>query len=462
MVEGRPVYAWQEEIEQLRDEVRRLKEQQEKQARDGKPDDEKKDGKKEEPKKGEASKDDSKQDDSKQDGKPKEPAKPHPVRNLIIVVAVIALVIAGVLWWLHARQFESTDDAIVDGHTSGLAARVSGTIQAVYVEENQFVKAGQVVVDLDPRDLQAALAQARGQLQQAQAQQQAEQPKIPSTRVTNLTNIATAGSSVTAAEAGVAAAERNYEAALQKVRESQATAAKAQADVDRYRPLAAKDEVPREQFDQIVANATAAAAALAANHATAQAAAKQVEQARAQVAQAQQRANEIAANAPRQVAIQQANVRSRAGSAQTSRAELDQALLNLSYAKITTPVSGIVSKRVAEIGLRVAPGQELIMVTQLDDLWVTANFRETQIRRMQAGQGVRIHVDALSQDFDGFVESMPAASGAVISLLPPENATGNFIKVVQRLPVRTRFKKNQNGLDRLRPGMSVEPKVKVR
>jgi membrane fusion protein (multidrug efflux system) len=152
---------------------------------------------------------------------------------------------------------------------------------------------------------------------------------------------------------------------------------------------------------------------------------------------------------------------SRQGAAETARAQLAQATLNLTYCKIATPVSGVVSKRIAEVGMHVAPGEQVILVSRLDDLWVTANFRETQLRRMQSGQSVSIHVDALAADFDGYLASMPAASGAITSLLPPENATGNFVKVVQRLPVRIRFKKGQNGLDRLRPGMSVEPKVRV-
>jgi len=445
MADNPSPYASQQEVEQLREEVRSLKKQKEPSTNgNGKPDD------------GE-SKDDKSEGEEQQ--KKQEEKKPHPLRKFIIIAAILVVVVVGLIWWLHERNFESTDDATIDAHISGVAARIAGTITGVYVEENQFVKAGEVLVDLDPRDNKAALEQAQAQLAQAQNQTIAEQPNVPTTQVTNETNIATSNTAITGAEATVAAAERNYDAALDRVREAEATNAKAQADVDRYRPLAEKDEVPREQFDQVVANAKAQAATVAANQESAQAARRQVDESRAQLIQAQQRAQEVTKNAPREIAVQRANVATRESAVEAAKAQLAEAILNLSYCKITTPVNGIVAKRTAELGQRVTPGQQVFLITQIDDLWVTANYRETQLRRMRPGQSARIHVDALSADFDGYVESMPAASGAVTSLLPPENATGNFVKIVQRLPVRIRFKKNQNGLDRLRPGMSVEPKV---
>jgi len=439
------IFASEHEIEELRAEIRRLRveqEEQKKQITEGG-----KGG-------GEKKKEDKK--DEKNEEK-----QSHPVRNIVIAVVVLLLLVAAILFWLNSRHFESTDDATIDGHISGVAARVAGTVTGVYVDENQFVKEGQVLVDLDPRDYKVALDQARSQLRQAQAQSQAEQPNVPVTVVTNQTNISTTGSSVIAAEAGVAAAQRTYESALAKVREVEANNVKAQADVARYRPLADKDEVPREQFDQVVANAKALEATVEANRATAAAARRQVDQSREQLIQAQQRSEEAQQNAPRQIAIRHANVAIREASAQAARAQVEQAQLNLSYAKILSPVSGIIAKRVAEVGQHVTPGQQVALVIQVDDLWVTANYKETQLRRMQGGQSVRVYVDALDVTFDGYVEGMPAASGAVTSLLPPENATGNFVKVVQRLPVRIRFKKDQQGLNRLRPGMSVEPKTRV-
>jgi membrane fusion protein, multidrug efflux system len=440
-------YASEHEVKELREEIRHLREEQEKGHGENKED----------------GKDKAKDDEHKpeQDQKPEDAEKPHPLRKILLIILALVLVAIGIAYWLYSRQFEDTDDAQVDGHINAITARVSGTVTGVYVEENQFVKAGQVLADLDPRDNKVALAVAQSELAQAQAQSQAERPNVPVTETSTSTAIATAASDVANAEAAVAAANHNYEAALAKVSESEANSAMARADVERYRPLAEKDEVPREQFDQVVANAQALAATVVANQATAKAAAREADQARAQLTQAQQRAEEARQNAPRQVEMQRANVAVRQAGIETARAQLDQARLNLSYVKIQAPVNGIVAKRTAEVGQHVEPGQQVVLITQIDDLWVTANFKETQLRRMSPGQSVRLRVDALNADFDGYIESLPAASGAVTSLLPPENATGNFVKVVQRLPVRIRFKPNQNGLDRLRPGMSVEPKVRV-
>jgi membrane fusion protein, multidrug efflux system len=398
--------------------------------------------------------------DRGQEEKEQKEKKPHPVRKALIIVGAVIVAVVVLAWWLHSRHFEDTDDAYVDAHISGIAARVAGTVTGVYVEENDSVKAGQTLVDLDPRDYQVAVEQARSQLQQAQEQTEAEQPNVPVTEVTNQTNISTTQAEVLSAQAAVSAAERDYDAAVAHVREAEANNAHAQSDIERYRPLAEKDEVPKEQFDALVATAKAQAATVAANQASAQASLRQVDQRRAELAEAQKRNEEAQKNAPRQIAIRRANVASRQSSAAAARAQLDQALLNLSYCKIVSPVDGIVAKRVAEVGDRVSPGQQVVLIAQIDDLWVTANFRETQIRRMRPGQSVRIHVDALGRDFDGYVEGMPAASGAVTSLLPPENATGNFVKIVQRLPVRIRFKAGQE-VEKLRPGMSVEPKVRV-
>jgi membrane fusion protein (multidrug efflux system) len=442
-------YASEQEVEQLREEIRHLREEQQVHPGNGS---------------GEKQNDDGKEPRGKQEGdeqKSEKEQKPHPLRKILLIILGLVLVGAALAWWLYSRQFETTDDALVDGHINGITARTAGTITGVYVEENQFVQAGQALADLDPRDYRVALELAQSQLAQAQAQAEAEQPNVPVTEVTTRTTIATSSSDVVNAEAAVAAADHNYQSALAKVREAEANNVKAQADVGRYRPLAEKDEVPREQFDQVIANAGALAATVAANRATAEAAQRQVDQARAQLAQAQQRETQARENAPREVDIRKANVAVREAGAETARAQLDQARLNLSYTQIRTPVKGIIAKRTAEVGQHVEPGQQIVLVTQIDDLWVTANFKETQLRRMQPGQSVRVHVDALKRDFDGYVESLPAASGAVTSLLPPENATGNFVKVVQRLPVRIRFKPGQDGLDRLRPGMSVEPMVRV-
>jgi len=433
----------EQEIAELREEVRRLREEQkgQTQATNGGAQHEKQEHETSEP--------------------PQEPKKKHPVRNFILILAAIALVIGAILYWLNSRHYEDTDDAQVDGHISGIAARIAGTITGTYFEENQQVKAGQLLADLDPGDYQAAADQARGQLAQAKAAVQAEQPNVPLTQVSTETSVATTRSDVTGAEAAVEAAQRDYDAALERVREAEANNAKAQADVARYRPLVEKDEVPREQFDQVVANARARAAAVGAAQASAGAALKQVAQRQAQLTEARQHAEEARKTAPQQVAVRRANVATRQAAVAAAQAQLNQAMLNLSYCRIVTPVAGIVAKRTAEVGEHVTPGQQIALITQTSDLWVTANFRETQLRHMRPGQSARIHVYGLGMDFNGYVENLPAATGSVTSLLPPENATGNFVKVVQRLPVRIRFNKNQSGLDRLRPGMSVEPKVRV-
>ncbi len=335
-------YDVEEELEHLRGEVRALREEQERQKQ--KPEHANKDD--------QANKEEKKPDEAEK----QEPPKSHFLRNVIIAAVLLVLVVAGVIWWLHARRFESTDDAQVDGHIDTVTARIAGTITAVYAEENQFVKQGEALVDLDRRDYNAAADLARSQLLLAQAQAKAEQPNVPVTEVTNRTNIASTGMDITKAEAGMAAADRSHAAALSKVREAEANNVKAQADVERYRPLADKDEIPREQFDQVVATAKASAANVAAAQESAQAAQKMADQSRAELAQAQERANQATQNAPSELAIRQANVAARAASAQGAQAQLEQATLNLSYTKILAPMTGIIAKRIAEVGQHVTPG----------------------------------------------------------------------------------------------------------
>ncbi|HWB83700.1 MAG TPA: HlyD family secretion protein [Bryobacteraceae bacterium] len=392
---------------------------------------------------------------------PKTPQAPRGRGKAMFIVLLVGLVLAtgGFLFWRYAQTYESTDDAQISGHLNGVSSRVAGSVTAVYVSENQFVKAGQVMAEIDPRDYQVALEQARAEAMQARAEVEAQNPNIPITETASETNISTAQSDVENAEAAVAAAERDAAAAEARLREAQANSAKAQADVARYQGLLAKDEIPREQYDQVQATAKALAAGVDSNRASADAAQKVVDQRHAQLNQAQSRLAEAHRTAPQRVAISRADVESRRASSAAAQARVDRALLDLSYTKILAPVSGVVSKRSVEVGNHVQPGQQLFSVAQLDDLWVTADFKETQLHRMAPGQRVTIDVDAFGQSFDGYVESMPAATGAVMSLLPPENATGNYVKVVQRLPVRIRFKPGQKGLGRLRPGMSVEPKV---
>ncbi|MBV8867699.1 MAG: HlyD family secretion protein [Acidobacteriaceae bacterium] len=380
---------------------------------------------------------------------------------LIFFVVLLVLATASLLYWLHARQFESTDDAQVDAHLNPISARIDGTITKVYVDDNHVVQAGDPLVDLDSRDYQVALDQALAQLAQAQSMVIAQEPNIPITQVESTTNISTGEAEVANAQAALAAAERDRDSAAAKLAESEANNARAQADFARYKLLIAKEEVSEQEYDQVLATAKAQTATVAANQASLQSASRTVEGRQAQLQQSQSRLEQYRHNAPRQIAIQRATVRSNQASAQGANAQVEQARLRLSYCRITAPVAGIVMRRSAEVGAHISAGQQLFQIAQTGDVWVTANFKETQLRNIRPGQFATIHVDALKRDFQGSVENIGGSTGAVASVLPPENATGNYVKVVQRIPVRIRFKPNQSGMDRLRPGMSVEPEVRI-
>jgi membrane fusion protein, multidrug efflux system len=385
-------------------------------------------------------------------------------RGRAFIIFFLFLFIAagvGIYFWLQSRQFESTDDAEVQAHLNAISSRVDGSITRVYVDDNQLVKVGDPLVDLDPRDFQVAVDQARAQVAQARSQVTAQRPNIPITETENSTNITGAEADVATAEAAVGVAERDRESAVARLAEAQANAAKAKADLSRYTLLIKNEEISQQEFDQVAATAKAQDASVDANRANVEAAGRTVQQRQAQLAQVKSRLAQYQRNAPAQVAIRQANVQSQQANEQTAQAMLEQAELKLSYTKIVAPAAGIVLKRSAEVGEHINAGQQLMMIVQIGDIWVTANFKETQMRNIHPGQSVRIHVDALRLDFEGYVETIGGTSGAIASVLPPENATGNYVKVVQRIPVRLRFKPNQNGLDRLRPGMSVEPDVRI-
>jgi membrane fusion protein (multidrug efflux system) len=398
---------------------------------------------------------------------PKAPAEKAPVTRgrgrafIVFFIILAALAIGGLFYWLHTRQFETTDDAQVDGHLNAISSRVDGTITRVYVEDNQLVKAGDPLVDLDPRDFQVALDQALAQLAQSQSMVVARQPNVPITEVENFTNVSTGEADVANTTAALAAAERDRETAQSKLAETEANNARAQADLARYKLLISKEEISQQEYDQVAATAKAQEASLAGSQSSLQSAGQMVEQKRAQLAQAQSRLLQYRRTAPQQIALQRAAVASEQASAKTAQVQVEQAQLKLSYCKIAAPVAGIVMKRSAEVGSHVSAGQQLVTIAQIDDLWVTANFKETQLRNLRPQQPATLHVDALKQDFEGYVEDAGGATGAISSVLPPENATGNYVKVVQRIPVRIRFKKDQKGLERLRPGMSVEPEVRI-
>jgi membrane fusion protein (multidrug efflux system) len=318
-----------------------------------------------------------------------------------------------------------------------------------------------LLVQFDPNDYLVAKEQASAALAQAQAGIRAQTPNLPITPTTQSTAVTNANLSVESAMANLTAAEEKYRSAVADLHQAEANAANASREEGRYKALVVKEEVSRELYDQRATEARSGEAVVASRRETADAAEKAMKQAEASLNQARQQAKEASNNMPRLIDMQRETLAMRKADEQSARARLDQANLNLEYTRIYAPDDGVIGDKTVEIGTQVQPGQELFALTQTNDIWVTANFKETQIKRMQAGQRVTVHVDALSANFDGYVEALPGASGAVYSLLPPENATGNYVKIVQRLPVRIRIKPNQVGSERLAPGMSVEPKVWV-
>jgi membrane fusion protein (multidrug efflux system) len=391
---------------------------------------------------------------------PVEAAAPRRRVNPYMAGAIAIVLLAAALgWYFYSQGYEDTDDAQVDGHLNPIASRIDGTIHAVHVDDNQAVKIGALLAELDPSDDQVALQQAQAQYDQAMAQLGAAHPNLPITRISNLNDITSQQAEVSGAEAALAAAQHDLDSAVAKLRESQAMNERNQADFARYQTLFDKQEVARADYDQYKATASAQVQTVASNQAAVASAQKTVEQRMSQLAQQRSKLQQTQSSAPLQVAIRQADIKSQQANAEAAQAALEQSRLNLGYCRITAPVSGVITQRSAEVGARISKGQQLFMIVQTDDLWVTANFKETQLARIHPGQLVRIHVDALHDDFDGTIESMPAITGSRASVLPPENATGNYVKVIQRLPVRIRFNQGQKDLDKLRPGMSVEPKV---
>jgi membrane fusion protein (multidrug efflux system) len=389
------------------------------------------------------------------------PQKTRRFNPIVLVVILLVLTGAGVGWYLYSAGFEDTDDAQVDGHLNPIASRIDGTIKAVYVDDNQDVQAGKLLVDLDPSDDQVSLHQAQAQYDQAMAQLSAANPNLPITRVSNTSDLASQQAEVTGAEASLSAAQHDLANAEAKLNESKAVNERSQADFARYQTLFDKQEVSHADYDQYKATAAAQTQTVASNQAAVASAQKTIEQRMAQLMQQRSKLKQTESNAPLQVAIREADIKSQQANTEVAQAALEQSRLNLGYTHILAPIGGVVTQRSAEVGARIAKGQQLFMIVQTSDLWVTANFKETQLARIHPGQHVRIHVDALHDDFDGTVESMPAVTGSRTSVLPPENATGNYVKVIQRLPVRIRFASGQRDLERLRPGMSVEPKVRL-
>jgi membrane fusion protein (multidrug efflux system) len=376
------------------------------------------------------------------------------------VVAVVAA--AGVVYWLDSRRFEETDDAQIDGDISNLSPRVAGTVKAVYVAENQIVHRGQLLAELDPADMQVAVAEARAAVAGAEAQLQAENPSIPITETSNHATLASTAADLASARASASEARKAVDQVAAQLAQAQASDKTAQLDRHRAEMLIAAQAVPQAELDRQVNAAAASAANVNAIARALDAARDRVAAQEARVTTIETRAVEVRSNAPRQLEARRATVSEREAALNLAKARLAQAELNLDYTKITAPADGIVGKKAISVGDRVAPGQEVMAIAQTGSLWVTANFRETQLRRLRSGQPVDVYVDGLGVTLHATVESMGGATGSRYSVLPPENATGNYVKVVQRLPVRLRLDPGQPGLEELRPGLSVEPKVRVR
>jgi membrane fusion protein (multidrug efflux system) len=398
------------------------------------------------------------------------------MRRLVIAGVAVVVLAAGLFFWLHSRGREATDDAQVDGRITQIASRVGGTVIKVSVENNQQVPAGFVLVQLDPRDYQVAVDRARAELADAQATAVAARTGVPIAQVETRAGVSTASGGVDQAAAAVAGAEHeiqvaqaNLVTAQARQREREATAVKTARDVERLRGLVEKDEISRQQFDAAVAAADSA-------RASADAAKSEVIAAQGGITVAQQRAAQARASAgqaraglataqtaPQQLQVTQARAAAAEARVQQAAAALKQAELNLAYTSIAAPGAGVVSRKSVEPGQVVQAGQPLLALVDLEHVWITANFKETQLKSMQPGQKAVVEVDALGgREFEAHVESIAAATGARFSLLPPENATGNFVKVVQRIPVRIALEAGQDPGHLLRPGMSVTPTVRVR
>lgn len=387
------------------------------------------------------------------------------IRTKRILIAGLAVVMASVAatgWAIYAHGYESTDDAQVDAHINVVSSRISGTVASVYVIDNEMVSAGQPLVDLDPREQQVAYDQAKAQYDQAVAQLDSQRPGISITKADNAASLITGNAQLVEARAASAAASQDLASASARLVEAEAVRTRDDAQLHRYEQLFQAGTISRQNYDSVVAAARSAEASARAAKANVAAAEKMVEERKAEVEAQAARRNQVIHTAPNQLAVRQANLATAQANVEAAAARLKRAALNLSFCHIVSPVRGIVTQRSAEIGNRVSEAQPLLMVVATGDTWITANFKETQLARMHAGQRARVHVDALKKDFDGTVQGIPAITGSRSSVLPPENATGNFVKVVQRMPIRIRLNPGESDLDRLRPGMSVEATVWLR
>jgi membrane fusion protein (multidrug efflux system) len=380
------------------------------------------------------------------------------IRRRIVFLAVgLVLIVGAVFLWRYLSSYESTDDAQADVHLYPVSARISGYVLKVNVDDNQWVQKGAVLVEIDPKDYEVAVAQAQANLASAEATAQSLNITVPITSVTTSSQLKSTASDIENAKAGIIAAERQLTAAHAQVEQAEANDVRAQDDLHRYKLLVDKREVAEQVYDQALAAAKASTATVAAARANESAAQQFVQQAQSRLVEAEA-SHQSAETGPQQVSSTRARVRAASADVQQKRALLEQAQLNLQYTKIVAPIAGEVNKTVV-VGLNVQAGQQLLTVVPLDEVWVTANFKETQLRHMRVGQRAEIHIDSTGRTLKGHVDSIAGATGPTFSLLPPENATGNYVKIVQRVPVKIVLDPGENRDRQLRPGMNVVPNV---
>jgi len=381
-------------------------------------------------------------------------------KRWIFIASLVVLVVVGAFLWHYLSGFESTDDAQVDVHLYPVSARISGYIQKVDVDDNQWVNEGATLVEIDPKDYEVALAKAQATLDTSGAAARSSNIDVPVSSADTTSQLKFTSSDITNAQAAIQAAEKQAAAAHARVLEAQAENVKAQDDVTRYRLLLAKEEVPKQIYDHAYAAAATDVAAITAAEADEAAAQQAVQEARSHLAEAKARYEDAQAG-PQRVASTRAKALSALSDVEQKRAAVEQARLNLGYTKIFAPVTGEVTKKVV-VGLNVDPGEQLLTVVPLGQVWITANFKETQLKHMRVGQKAKIDLDSNGRTYHGHVDSIAGATGPIFSLLPPENATGNYVKIVQRVPVKIVVEPGENQDHQLRPGMNVEAKVYLR
>ncbi|MEJ2009469.1 MAG: HlyD family secretion protein [Acidobacteriota bacterium] len=382
----------------------------------------------------------------------------HPKAKWAFLMVGLILLIGGIFVWRYYSVRESTDDAQIDGDIYPISSRINGHVVAVEVENNEFVKKGTVLVRIDPTDYKVALERAQADYAMAVARAQASSVGVPITSINSSTGISSAQARVEQSQAAITGAEKQYQAAMARVKQTEADYARAKSDLARYAQLVKKDEVSQQQYDHAMQTAQATSAAVTATRSAAMAAQQEVSQARARLAQA--RADLRASHTgPQHIRVSRAEADAAQAAAKMAKANLDQAQLDVDYTTIRAPADGIVGKKSVEVGQNIGAGQALMAVVPVEGLYVTANYKETELKDMRPGDPATIHVDAYGRNYKGHVLNIAGATGERFSLLPPENATGNYVKVVQRIPVKILFDPGQDSRHLLRIGMSVEPTV---